>query len=158
VRGEPTAMPVHLTLIRLIGGSREEATITARRAALAIGAVTVFVTVASGIAMRWVDHTDFDSVWLGLWWAVQTVTTVGYGDTVPTTSAGKFLATLVMVVGIGFIAVVTAAITAAFIESARRRLAADAVDPLEDPTSDQLDEVLKRLERLEALLSERPNR
>ncbi len=147
----------HLTILRLIGGRREDPTITARRAALAIGAVTVFVTVASGIAMRWLDQSDFDSIWLGLWWAVQTVTTVGYGDTVPTTAAGKLVATLVMVVGIGFIAVVTAAITAAFIESARRRLAADAVDPLEDPTSDQLDEVLKRLDRLESLLRERPS-
>lgn len=146
-----------LTILRMIGGQREDPTITARRAALAIGAVTVFVTVAAGILMRWIDKTDFDSIWLGLWWAVQTVTTVGYGDTVPTTVAGRLVAAIVMIVGIGFIAVVTAAITAAFIESARRRLADQAADPLEDPTSDQLDEVLKRLERLETLLRERPS-
>ena len=38
--------------------------------------------------MRWVDKDDFSSVWDGMWWAVQTVTTVGYGDAVPTTVAG----------------------------------------------------------------------
>ena len=115
--------------------------------------MTVIVTVISGVAMRWVDQTDFDSIWDGLWWAVQTVTTVGYGDAVPKTPAGQILATVVMLTGIGFIAVVTAAITAAFIESARRRLAAEALDPLDDPAEDQilhkLDEILARLDRLE---------
>ena len=142
-------------LLRIIG-RHGDADVTARRAALAIGAVTVVVTVASGILMRWVDRSEFDSIWLGLWWAVQTVTTVGYGDNVPTTVPGRLVASLVMVVGIGFIAVVTAAITASFIESARRRLAAGA-DPLADPTYAKLDEVVKRLDRLETLLRERPS-
>lgn len=134
-------------------------TITARRAALLIGIATVLVTLVSGILMRWVDQTDFDNIWLGLWWAVQTVTTVGYGDTVPQTVAGRVLATLVMLTGIGFISVVTAAITAAFIESARRRLTEEAAasDLLEDETDHRLDDVLTRLERIETLLGERPS-
>jgi voltage-gated potassium channel len=146
-------MKERLTLIEMAGGKHGSSAITARRAALAIGGVTVIVTVISGVAMRWVDQTDFDSIWDGLWWAVQTVTTVGYGDAVPKTPAGQILATVVMLTGIGFIAVVTAAITAAFIESARRRLAAEALDPLDDPAEDQilhkLDEILARLDRLE---------
>ena len=111
--------------------------------------------------MRWLDPEDFDSIWVGLWWAVQTVTTVGYGDTVPHNVWGRFVAAVVMIVGIGFIAVVTAAITAAFIESARRRLAAAAVDPLDDPVEDRilrrLDEIATRLERVETALEERAN-
>ena len=150
-------MSSRMTLLRLVGGSRKDATITARRAALGIGVVTVAVTFVSGIVMHWVDRQDYHSLTSGLWWAVQTVTTVGYGDSVPTTTAGRFIAALVMVTGIGFIAVVTAAITAAFMESARRRLAEDSVDPLEDPTEDELGEVLKRLDRIEALLRERPS-
>ena len=142
------------TLMRVAGASD---TITARKAALLIGIATVLVTVVSGILMRWVDQTDFDSIWLGLWWAVQTVTTVGYGDTVPQTVAGRALATLVMLTGIGFISVVTAAITAAFIESARRRLAEEKADLLEDDTDHRLDDVLTRLERIETLLHERPS-
>lgn len=146
-------MKERVTLIEMAGGKHGSSSITARRAALAIGGVTIVVTIISGVLMRWVDKTDFDSIWDGLWWAVQTVTTVGYGDAVPTTATGQVLATLVMLTGIGFIAVVTAAITAAFIESARRRLAAEADDPLDDPAEDKilrkLDEVIERLDRLE---------
>ena len=72
--------------------------------------------------MHFTDKKTFPNIGDGLWWAIQTVTTVGYGDLVPTSTAGRFVAALVMVVGIGFLTVVTAAITSAFIESARRRL------------------------------------
>jgi voltage-gated potassium channel len=148
------------TLLRLAGlGGSGSTTITARRAALAIGVMTVFVTVVSGILMVWIDSKDFDTRWQGLWWAVQTVTTVGYGDAVPTTGAGQALAALVMLTGIGFLAVVTAAITAAFIESARKRFAEMGSDPLEDAQADtmarQVEEILTRLERVESLLEKR---
>ena len=47
--------------------------------------------VASGVLIRFVDHHDFPNVWLGMWWALQTVTTVGYGDVVPTQLAGRIV-------------------------------------------------------------------
>ena len=55
-----------------------------------------------------------------MWWAVQTVTTVGYGDHVPETDAGQILAAAVMLLGIGFITVITASITGAFVARSRR--------------------------------------
>jgi voltage-gated potassium channel len=58
------------------------------------------------------------STWDGVWWAVTTMTTVGYGDIYPTTTEGRFLAIVVMLIGIGFIAVLTGAV-------AQRFLAAD---------------------------------
>ena len=62
----------------------------------------------------------------GLWWAVQTVTTVGYGDNVPTNVTGQLLAALVMLLGIGFLTVITAAITSTFVSrSAETPTAAD---------------------------------
>jgi voltage-gated potassium channel len=78
------------------------------------------------------------------------VTTVGYGDAVPSRTGGRIVAACVMLVGIGFIAVTTAAITAVFIESARRRLrqGGSAVET-------RLDEIVSRLDRLEASLRER---
>src|SRR5688572_12258136 len=90
----------------------DERPFTVRRAVRAIAGVTIVVTVASGVAMRFIDSEDFPNVWLGLWWAAQTVTTVGYGDVTPTHPAGRLLAIVVMLSGIGFITVVTATITA----------------------------------------------
>lgn len=132
-------------LVRLL-----HAPLTVRRAAWAIGAATIVVTVASGIAIRLVDRSEFPNVWLGIWWAVQTVTTVGYGDVVPTKPAGRILATVVMATGIGFLTVVTASITAAFVENARRRLAHE-----EDTQAARLEEIAERLERLERALHEK---
>src|SRR3954453_13137812 len=100
---------------------------TARRAGVLIGIATVVVAIAGGCLMRLLDPTEFPDIASGLWWAVQTVTTVGYGDHVPANTEGKTLAGIVMVTGIGFLSVVTASISAAFVESARRRRGDDDV-------------------------------
>jgi voltage-gated potassium channel len=121
---------------------------TARRAGTLIATVTVVVTLVSGVLMWLVDRNDFPNIGLGLWWAVQTVTTVGYGDVTPTTAAGRGIATIVMLTGIGFLTVVTAAITAVFVESARRRIR----DDLEKVEHGRHDEIMARLERIEARL------
>jgi voltage-gated potassium channel len=121
---------------------------TARRAAVAIAIVTLGITIAGGMLMTVLDRKEFDNIGVGLWWAIQTVTTVGYGDVTPTTPWGKVLAGIVMLTGIGFLTVVTAAITAALVEGARRRRSGAFGDPVEA----KLDEVSARLERLEALL------
>lgn len=126
--------------------------LTARRAGLAIAAVTVVVTVMSGVMLWLVDRDEFPNVGLGLWWAVQTVTTVGYGDEVPTSAYGRAIAALVMVIGLGFVSVVTASITAAFVEQARRRPRGDENAAL----AAQLEAIGERLDRIEARLGERP--
>jgi voltage-gated potassium channel len=123
--------------------------VTARRAGRAIAVVTIMVTVLSGVAMWLVDREDYPNVWLGLWWAVQTVTTVGYGDITPTNPAGRVIAALVMVSG--FLTVVTATISATFIESARRRLQGES----EGKVHERLDGIAERLERIERALEDR---
>jgi len=123
---------------------------TARRAGMLIATVTVVVTIVSGVLMWLVDRNDFPNIGLGLWWAVQTVTTVGYGDVTPTTVAGRGIATIVMLTGIGFLTVVTAAITAVFVESTRRRFRASD----ERAEHDRHSEIVERLERIEARLFE----
>ena len=122
---------------------------TARRAAIAIAIVTLGVTIAAGVLITALDPKDFDNVWVGFWWAIQTVTTVGYGDVTPKSPWGRVLAGIVMITGIGFLTVVTAAITAALVEGARRRRGAAFGD---DPIEKKLDEMSARLERVEALL------
>jgi voltage-gated potassium channel len=124
--------------------------LTARRAAAIIASVTVSITIISGVVMHFTDEKTYPNVGDGLWWAMQTVTTVGYGDLVPTSTAGRIVAALVMVVGIGFLTVVTAAITSAFIESAKRRLQGSETDAL----SAKLDQIGERLEVIEAGLKD----
>ncbi len=101
-----------------------------RGAWTAAAVVTSTVTVIAGVLIRATDPSTFPNIGVGLWWAVQTTTTVGYGDVVPTSVAGRLIAALVMLVGIGFITVSTAGITSAFLESARRRRAVAADNPL----------------------------
>jgi voltage-gated potassium channel len=123
---------------------------TARRAGMLIATVTVMVTIAAGVLMWALDREEFPNVWLGLWWAVQTVTTVGYGDVTPHNDVGRVIAALVMLTGIGFLTVVTASITAVFVESARRRFYADS----ERADQDRHSEIIERLERIEARQSD----
>lgn len=122
--------------------------LTARRAGRAVAVVTILVTLVSGVAMWLVDREEFPNIWLGLWWAVQTVTTVGYGDVTPTSPAGRVIAAVIMVSGIGFLTVVTATISAIFIESARRRLQVES----EGRVHERLDGIAERLERIERAL------
>jgi voltage-gated potassium channel len=83
--------------------------------------------------------------------AIQTVTTVGYGDHVPESAGGRLLAALVMLLGIGFITVVTALITSTFVARSGRQPPAESGDLL----AAQLGRIDERLERIEAALRER---
>jgi voltage-gated potassium channel len=123
---------------------------TPRGAAIVIGGVTTAITVIAGLLMTIVDHKNFPSLGGGLWWAVQTVTTVGYGDHVPTNVTGKLVATFVMLLGIGFITVISASITSSFIQRFRQPAAPDSV-----ATAESLRAIDSRLERIEAALSAR---
>ena len=126
---------------------------TPRGAAGVIAVATTLITVGAALLMTVVDHENFPTLGSGLWWAAQTVTTVGYGDDVPTTFKGQFIAVLVMLLGIGFLTVVTAAITSSFIE--RSRLEHRRADS-ESPTAEQLRQIEQRLERIEAALTRSP--
>ncbi len=123
-----------------------------RNAAVVIATVTTAITVAAGLLMTMLDRKGFPSIGSGLWWAVQTVTTVGYGDHVPTTALGQIVAAIVMLLGIGFVTVITASITGAFV--ARSRLDQHLEGP-EAPSAEQLRQIDERLQRIEAALSER---
>ena len=122
--------------------------LTARRAAVIISAVTVVVTVAGGILERVLDHREYHTIGKGLWFALQTVTTVGYGDVTPKEQSGRIIAAVLMLTGISFIAVITAAVTASLVESSRRRF----IGHSDADTARHLAEVSERLARIEARL------
>jgi len=98
----------------------------------AVAIITTTVTVAAGLLVRLTDPDQITSIWEGFWWAIQTVTTVGYGDVVPASVPGRIIASVVMIGGIGFITVTTAAIASAFVEAARQRNATDDDDVEDD--------------------------
>jgi voltage-gated potassium channel Kch len=94
----------------------------------AIAAVTLIVTAAGGVLVRLTDPDSITSLANGFWWSVQTVTTVGYGDVVPSSIPGRVTAAAVMLAGLSFLAVTTAAVTNAFVQAAARRRGADVDD------------------------------
>ena len=124
--------------------------LTARRAAGIIAAFTLLITVTGGILERVVDRQEFPTIGKGLWFALQTVTTVGYGDVTPKQTDGRFIGAVVMLAGIGFLAVITASVTASLVESSRRRFAAQS----ELDVTRRLEQVSDRLASIEATLDQ----
>jgi voltage-gated potassium channel len=66
----------------------------------------------------------FSSIPAAMWWAVETLTTVGYGDLVPTTVFGKIMGGVVSIVGVAALALFTSLITVSFLDQLRQRRAA----------------------------------
>ena len=122
--------------------------LTARRAAGIIAAVTVLITIAGGLLERVLDHKEFPTIGRGLWFALQTVTTVGYGDVTPRRTEGRIIGAVVMLAGIGFLAVITASVTASLIDSGRRQFSPKS----EGDMARELAEMTARLTRIEAAL------
>jgi voltage-gated potassium channel len=116
-----------------------------RYAAYVIVVAWAIGVVVFGVVERLVDPGTFDNVWLGMWWAIQTVTTVGYGDVVPGSTAGKVIASFLMLGGLSLFAVVTGAITSAFVAQRQKDLMAD-----DDPVARRLDEMTAKLDALQA--------
>jgi voltage-gated potassium channel len=108
--------------------------------------VAMGVVVAGGLlveeAERSAPGTHIHNVADGLWWAVTTVTTVGYGDTFPVTPVGKGIAVLLMIMGIGLFGALAASLSSLFIE--RRQ---------EDTVQPRIDDVMARLQRIEDALT-----
>jgi voltage-gated potassium channel len=137
-----------LRLLKAVQLSRQLFSPHGLRWASGISLVTI---VAGGAAFAAVESPEqrLDS-WDGIWWALTTVTTVGYGDYAPTTSTGRMIATLVMLIGIGLVALITAAAAERFIQGAADR----DDDREEDLVLRRLDEISDRLDRLEESLDE----
>jgi voltage-gated potassium channel len=132
----------------------------ARSVVFGLAGTFVGLALAGAALMRLADPTNFPSFGLAVWWALQTVTTVGYGDVVPTTTTGRLLGGVEMVLGVSFIAFLTAAVTSAVIQRGdAQRQAADEratahntqaiIDAVADATR-AITDLDKRLDRIEA--------
>lgn len=111
-------------------------------------AVTLAVVVAGALLVesfeRGAPNANITSVPDALWWAITTVTTVGYGDRFPTTAGGRGVGVVLMVVGIALFGFLAGALASFFFE----RRQETEVDP-------QLHEINERLERIERSLTKR---
>jgi voltage-gated potassium channel Kch len=119
-----------------------------RDAAIIVSGFWAAAVIVFGIVERAVDPKSFHSVWLGMWWAVETVTTVGYGDIVPSQTAGKVIAGFLMLGGLSLISVLTAVITSGFVALAQERRRAEG----EDPIGQKLDEIATEVRAVGARL------
>ena len=108
--------------------------------------VAFFTMLLSGIIMSRIDPTVGD-VWDGMWWAWVTMATVGYGDVVPHSGAGRLFASLVVLFGVVLISLLTANLAAFFIGSD-----VEKIDEDEKESDRQLAEISARLARIEQLL------
>ena len=132
---------------------------------LTLGLSLTFVGLAfvGAIVMRISDPDNFPSLGLATWWALQTVTTVGYGDVVPTTDVGMVIGGIEMVIGVSFIAFLTAGVTSTVIQRATakaqaverahaEREAKTILDALVE-TRRAITELDARLDRIESTLT-----
>lgn len=95
--------------------------------------VTVFVAwillVLASTLMFYAENDaqpdKFSSIADSLWWAVATLTTVGYGDVYPVTALGKFLSAIIALIGIGFVALPTGILSSAFIDRVQKERIGD---------------------------------
>jgi voltage-gated potassium channel len=125
--------------------------LTPFRAGRLIATATLCLTLAGGLAAWLFDRRGVGGLGDSLWWALQTVTTVGYGDVVPEGAVGRIVGGILMLNGIALISVVTAIVTATLVEQVRRRHA------LEGDTATQatLERIEARLSEIEAALDQR---
>lgn len=81
---------------------------------------SIFVAYISAVQItiieRDIDGSNIKNFGDGLWWAITTVTTVGYGDRFPTTTEGRFLAVGLMIMGISLMGVITASVASWFVK------------------------------------------
>ena len=134
--------------------------VSVRGAASVIVTTTGLIVIASGFLMRVLDHKEYPNVFIGMWWAIQTVTTVGYGDVTPKAVAGRIVAAFVMLEAIALVAIVTAAITSTFVARATHLQDATAEQEGEQREAEverRFDDLAARLDRLETMLRGSPS-
>jgi voltage-gated potassium channel len=129
-------------LFRLIAisarGIRGLRVVFARRGLLYLVALATVFVLAGGAAVSLVEPaTTGGGFWNGVWWAIVTTTTVGYGDIAPESAIGRGIAVVLMLAGLGVVATLAASVAAYFVTQ---------------PEEGQQSEVDERLTRIEGML------
>jgi voltage-gated potassium channel len=118
----PFLRPLRLMRVISFGGLAIQKVAVGRQIAITFKVVltSIFIAYISAVQItiteRAVEGSNIKNFGDGLWWAITTVTTVGYGDRYPTTTEGRFLAVLLMLMGISLVGVITASVAAWFVK------------------------------------------
>jgi voltage-gated potassium channel len=140
---------------------RAERAISDRHVVRYLSGATVVLAAGAGVLVWLIDGRDFATLGDAMWWSLQTLTTVGYGDIVPHTAWGRVVGGAVMVLGVTFLSILTATITSYFVaaDQAARMAAVEARRGEEAAGDDAvMREILERLTGIEAALREREPR
>jgi voltage-gated potassium channel len=116
--------------------------LTLFRAVGTIIALTLLLVLIAGVLVRLVEPDTFTSIGLSYWWAVETVTTVGYGDVVPQDPPGRIVGVLLMLTGLALIPTLTSVIVSTFL-SKRREAEQERLEQMVQ----RLEEHLSRIEQ-----------
>jgi voltage-gated potassium channel len=123
---------------------RAERAIAGRRVFRYLAIAMLVLSFLAGILVWLIDRKDFPRLGDGLWWALVTLATVGYGDIVPHSAWGRVVGSVVIVMGVTFLSFLTATVTSYFV-SADQAERAKA-----DDTHALLEEILSRIASIEA--------
>ncbi len=120
----------------------------------------MLLIVVGGSLLFFLEDENLGSIGNGWWLAITTVTTVGYGDMAPVTWGGKIIALLLMVLGIGFVAVLTAQVASFFIseDSEKDREATQEIQEKVIELNQKIDKVEMELREIKRLLQENKDR
>jgi voltage-gated potassium channel len=108
--------------------------------------VALLFTLMSGLLIAGIDPA-IETVWEGLWWAWVTVATIGYGDIVPQSMAGKVFGAVVILFGVGFFSLLTASFSAYFISRGEIEIEEEEVEEIY-----RLKDIERRMEAMEQTL------
>ena len=137
--------------------TRTRRAVAERRVFRYLAVTTAGLGLLAGFLVTLVDKKDFPTFGDGVWWAVVTLGTVGYGDIVPHTAWGRVIGGVVIVVGVTFIAFLTAIVTSAFIATFEEER--EQGRPREEAGEEEVRELLRgikaQLDAIEARLEGR---
>jgi voltage-gated potassium channel len=118
----PFLRPLRLMRVISFGGLAIQKIAVGRQFAitLKVGIASIFIAYVAAVQVtiseRGIEGSNIKNFGDGIWWAVTTVTTVGYGDRFPVTTEGRLLAVLLMIAGISLVGVVTASVASWFVK------------------------------------------
>jgi len=114
--------------------------------------VALAFTLLSGLLIAGIDPS-IENVWQGIWWAWVTVTTIGYGDIVPQSAAGKVFGAVVILFGLGFFSLLTASFSAYFVSRGEMEIEEEEIEEIS-----QLKDIERRIDIMEKTLQRIENR